>query len=123
MPLELRDVAQMIEASRQQVAQTPNAALTTLHWQIGARIRQDVLRESRAEYGAEIVATLGRHLEARFGRGFGEKSLRHRVRFAEAFPDAEIVSALRRHLARSHFKQLIYHSDDAGSPCFEGCAG
>lgn len=101
------DVAQMIEASRRQVAQTANAALTTLHWQIGARIRQDVLRERRAEYGAEIVATLGRHLEARFGRGFGEKSLRRMVQFAEAFPDPEIVAALRRQLGWAHFKALI----------------
>lgn len=41
------------------------------------------------------------------GRGFGEKSLRHMVRFVEASPDAEIVSALRRQLTWSHFKQLI----------------
>jgi predicted nuclease of restriction endonuclease-like (RecB) superfamily len=101
------DVAQMIEASRQQVAQTANAALTTLHWQIGARVRQDVLRERRAKYGAEIIATLGRQLEARFGRGFAEKSLRRMVQFAEAFPDPEIVAALRRQLSWAHFRALI----------------
>jgi len=32
--------------------------------------------------------------EIEFGRGFGEKSLRHMIRFAEAFTDAQIVSAL-----------------------------
>ncbi|MBI3074432.1 MAG: YhcG family protein [Deltaproteobacteria bacterium] len=52
----------MIEAARQQVAQAANAALTTLYWQIGTRIRQHILKERRAEYGAEIVATLGRQL-------------------------------------------------------------
>jgi DUF1016 N-terminal domain len=56
------DVVQMIEASRQQVVQTANAALTTLHWQIGTRVRRDVLRERRAEYGAEIFA--GHHHRA-----------------------------------------------------------
>jgi predicted nuclease of restriction endonuclease-like (RecB) superfamily len=33
------------------------------------------------------------------------------IRFAEAFPDAEIVSALRRQLSWTHFKQLIYLDD------------
>jgi predicted nuclease of restriction endonuclease-like (RecB) superfamily len=105
------EIAGMIEASRQQVAQTVNAALTALYWGIGARLRRDVLQARRAEYGARIVAGLGRQLEGRYGRGFGEKSLRHMLRFAEAFPDPEIVSALRRQLSWSHFKQVIYLED------------
>jgi hypothetical protein len=52
------DIRRMIEGARQQVAQAVNAGLTTLYWQIGTRIRQDTLKERRAEYGAEIVATL-----------------------------------------------------------------
>ena len=43
--------------------------------QVGGRT-QDVLKARRAEHGAEIVAALGRQLEERFGRGFGEKNLR-----------------------------------------------
>lgn len=100
-------IGQMIEASRGQVAQTVNEALTTLYWQIGARIRQDILRQQRAEYGAEVVAVLGQKLEASFGRGFGEKNLRRMVQFAEVFPDSEIVAALRRQLGWAHFKVLI----------------
>lgn len=50
------EVGRMIETARQQVAQATNAALTTLYWQIGTRIRQDVLKERLAEYGGEIVA-------------------------------------------------------------------
>jgi len=50
-------------------------------------------------------------LEGEFGRGFSEKSLRHMLRFAEAFPDEQIVSALRRQLAWTHLKQLIYIGD------------
>ena len=105
------ELGRMIESARQQLAQTANAALTTLHWQIGMRVRQEVLDRRRAEYGARIVAAVGRELEARYGAGFGEKSLRHMLRFAEAFPDDEIVSALRRQLSWSHFKQLIYIDD------------
>jgi predicted nuclease of restriction endonuclease-like (RecB) superfamily len=105
------DIGQLIESARQQVAHAANAALTTLYWQIGTRIRQDILKERRADYGAEIVSALGRQLAARYGRGFDEKSLRHMLRFAEVFPDPEIVSALRRQLSWTHFKRLIYLDD------------
>lgn len=108
----VRDLGAMIDAARQQVAVAANAALTTLYWQIGRRVRTDVLDDRRAEYGGQIVSAVGRQLEARHGRGFGEKSLRHMVRFAEAFPEPEIVSALRRQLSWSHFKQLIYMQDE-----------
>jgi len=101
------EIGQMIDAARLQVAETVNAALTALYWQIGTRIRRDVLKEQRAEYGGEIVAALGRQLEAEFGRGFGEKNLRRMLQFAEAFPDPEIVAALWRQLGWSHFKALI----------------
>ncbi|WP_437716076.1 DUF1016 N-terminal domain-containing protein [Sorangium sp. So ce448] len=34
------------------------------------------------------------------------------IRFARAFPGAEIVSALQRQLSSSHFRQLIYMEDE-----------
>jgi len=105
------DIGKLIQSARQQVAQTANATLTALYWKIGTRIHQDVLKTRRADYGAHIVSAVGRELEAHYGRGFGEKSLWHMVRFAEVFPDVEIVSALRRQLAWTHFKQIIYIDD------------
>jgi predicted nuclease of restriction endonuclease-like (RecB) superfamily len=107
----LAEVRALIVDARQEVAQTVNSKLTLLYWNIGARIRQDVLQQRRAKYGAEIVAALGRQLEAEFGRGFAEKNLRRMVQFAEAFPDPEIVAALRRQLGWTHFKTLIPLND------------
>ncbi len=43
------EIGHLIEAARGQVAQVANATLTTLFWQIGTRIRQDVLKERRGE--------------------------------------------------------------------------
>ena len=106
------DIRRLINVARQQVAQAVNAGLTTLYWQIGTRIRQDILKERRAEYGAEIVATLSRQLVPEFGRGFEEKNLRRMVQFAEVFPDAEIVATLRRQLGWSHFKEIIPLKND-----------
>ena len=103
----VRDLGQMIESARRQVAVAANAALTTLYWQLGNRVLTEVLQGRRAEYGAQIVAAAGRQLEARHGRGFGEKNLRRMVQFAEVFPSAEIVAALLRQLGWTHFTLLI----------------
>jgi predicted nuclease of restriction endonuclease-like (RecB) superfamily len=108
----VHELEHMIEGARQLVAVAANAALTTLYWSLGNRVRSEVLKGRRAEYGAQIVSAVGRRLEARHGRGFGEKSLRHMLRFAQTFPEEEIVSALWRQLTWSHFKQLIYIPDD-----------
>jgi len=78
----LPDIRDLILSARCQVAQAINAELTMLYWEIGRRIRQDILEEKRAAYGKEIVAALGRQLESEFGRGFGKKNL-HRMVQAE----------------------------------------
>jgi predicted nuclease of restriction endonuclease-like (RecB) superfamily len=108
----LGDLRQMILATRQEVARTVDAGLVTLYWHIGQRVRRDILQLKRAEYGEGIVSALGRQLSAEFGRGFDEKSLRHMLRFAAAFDDERIVSALRRQLTWTHFKALAYVEDD-----------
>ena len=103
----LADVREKILATRQTVAQGVNSALTTLYWEIGRRIRQDVLKSKRAGYGEQIVAALGRQLEREFGRGFNEKNLWRTVQFTEVFPDRKIVVSLIRELSWTHFLRLI----------------
>ena len=88
-----------------------NSTLTVLYWEIGRRIRQDVLKSKRAGYGEQIVAALGRQLEQDFGRGYGEKNLRRMIQFATVFPDEKIVAALRRQLGWTHFKAIIALDD------------
>jgi predicted nuclease of restriction endonuclease-like (RecB) superfamily len=107
----LGDIRSLIEQGRQQLAVVVNSALTTLYWHIGQRIRGELLKGERAAYGEQIVSAVARQLEAEYGRGFSAKNLRHMLRFAEAFPDAAIVSTLSRQLAWSHFLELIYLKD------------
>lgn len=107
----LGDIRSLIEQGRQQVASAVNSALTLLYWHIGQRIRTEVLQGERAAYGEQIVSTLSTQLEQEYGRGFSGKNLRHMLRFAEAFPDAAIVSAARRQLSWTHFRALIYIDD------------
>jgi len=58
----ISDIRRLIETARHNVSVTVNTGLTILYWQIGNRIRQDILKEKRAEYGKEIVATLSQQL-------------------------------------------------------------
>ena len=52
------DIRKIIESARVRVATYVNTELTMLYWKVGERIRREILREKRAEYGQEIVATL-----------------------------------------------------------------
>ncbi len=104
----IADLRRMIEEARSATAVAVNAALTTLYWHIGKRLNEDVLQGQRADYGKEIVSALGRELAEEYGPGFSDRNLWHMMRFAEAFPDEKILSALRRELTWTHFKRLIY---------------
>ena len=108
----LKDLRELIETARQDVAQQVNSALVVLYWRIGQRIRQDILKEKRAEYGEQIVATLSRQLVIEFGNGYSRPNLFRMIGFAEVFADEEIVSTLSRQLGWSHFKEIIPLDDD-----------
>ena len=103
----LTEVRDLILSARQSVAQTVNSTLTVLYWEIGRRIREDVLKTKRAGYGEQIVAALARQLEQDFGRGFNEKNLWRTIQFADVFPDRKIVVSLIRELSWTHFLRLI----------------
>jgi len=55
-----------------------------------------------------IVQALSAQLAADFGSGFGKRNLFNMVRFAEVFPDREIVHALSAQLGWTHLRQIIY---------------
>jgi predicted nuclease of restriction endonuclease-like (RecB) superfamily len=84
-PPLLDDLRRMIEATRQDVAATVNAALTLLYWRVGKRISGEILKGERAEYGKEILATLSHEL----------------------VPEETIVVSLIRQLSWTHFIALI----------------
>jgi predicted nuclease of restriction endonuclease-like (RecB) superfamily len=110
-PPLLADIRELILTARERVAQAVNAGLVLLYWQIGQRIRKDILKEKRAEYGQEIFYALSRKLTAEFGRGFSERNLANMVRCAEVFPNPKILHALSAKLTWTHFRELIYLDD------------
>ncbi len=96
------DIRHMIEDTRSRVATAVNVGLTILYWNIGKRMREEILNGERAEYGQEIIASLGRELSTEYGNGFSVKNLRRMIQFAEVFPEEEIVVSLIRQLSWTH---------------------
>jgi predicted nuclease of restriction endonuclease-like (RecB) superfamily len=113
LPVEplFQEIRQLIDGAKQRAAVAINTEITLLYWQIGHRINTEILQGQRAEYGKHIIASLSQQLTQTYGRGWGEKQLRHCLHFSEIFPDEQIVSALRRQLSWTHIKTLIYIED------------
>jgi hypothetical protein len=90
----VQEISALIEESKQQVVRTANSALTLLFWQVGNRINEEVLKNERAQYGKQIVATVSAQLELKYGRNFNEKNVRRMMKFANEFSDLEILPPL-----------------------------
>lgn len=59
----LADIPELIIEAQKRVARSVNSELVLLYWRIGHRIRKNILKEKRAEYGEQIVPTLSALLE------------------------------------------------------------
>ena len=105
------EIRELIEETRAAVALTVNAGLTMLYWNVGKRIREEILKSERAEYGKKIYSELSRLLTREYGSGWSKRNLANMVRFAELFPDIRILHAVSAKLTWTHIRQLIYIND------------
>lgn len=107
----LGDLRKLIDAARHRAAATVNSELVRLYWHVGTRIRTDLLDQERAPYGEQIVTTLSAQLVPDYGRGFSRRNLYRMMQFAEAWPDAQIVTTLSAQLSWSHIVELLVVKD------------
>jgi predicted nuclease of restriction endonuclease-like (RecB) superfamily len=106
------DVCQIIDGTRSRLATTVNAEVCLLNWNIGKRIKEDVLYNKRAEYGKEILKSLSVSLTEKYGRGWSFYKLQHCVRSAYTFSEDEIIYAVRTQLTWTHLRSLMSIDDD-----------
>ncbi len=106
------EIRRLIEDSKRDIAQTVNASLTSLYWNIGKIISKNILLNKRAEYGKRVIQKLSNELTEEYGRGWSVKQLQHCLHFVEIFPQEAIVSTLWREFSWSHFKEIIYLKTD-----------
>ncbi len=112
MPLLFDDVCKIIDGSRYRIASTVNAEICLMNWNIGKRIKEDVLKNQRAEYGKEIVKNLAISLTKKYGKGWSDRKLLHCIRSAYTFNENEIVYAVRIQLTWTHLRSLMFIDDE-----------
>lgn len=105
------DVCHIIDETRTRVAVYVNAEVCMTNWQVGKRIKEDVLYNKRAEYGKQVLKNLSARLTERYGKGWSYSTLQHCVRAAYAFTESEIVSAVRTQFSWTHLRSLMSISD------------
>jgi len=105
------DLQSLIESTRIRVAVGVNVGMVLLYWDIGERIRTEILSDERAAYGKQVIDILSEQLSAQYGRGFARTNLFNMIRFAEVFPVRSIVHSLSGQLSWTHFRNIIYIDD------------
>lgn len=107
----LDDVRRLIDSGRRRAAVAVNSELVQLYWQIGRRIREDILGGDRANYGQQVIGRLAQALKGEYGPSFSRRNLHHMVRAAEILDREEIVYAVRSQLTWTHLRELLSVDD------------
>lgn len=118
------DICQIVDSSQSAAYRSVNVILVVRNWLIGRRISEEELKGAdRAEYGKQIVASLAKSLNERYGKGFSKRSLYKYYKFYQYFPkivptvsaqfeEKEIVSTVSaQFLSWSHYDVLLQVAD------------
>ena len=106
------DVCGIIEGTRNRIASYLNTEVCMTNWYVGKRIKEDVLKNQRAEYGKQILKNLASRLSEKYGTGWGVGKLKHCVRSAYLFTEEEIGYAVRSQLTWTHLRSLMGVKDE-----------
>ena len=81
-----KEISGLIEQARRKVAATINEEMVVLYWNIGKVVKEEIIKEDRAEYGKQIVNSLSSQLTQRYGRGFSPQNLWYMIQLYENYP-------------------------------------
>ncbi len=107
-----QDISSMIEQARYKTVAHINREMVELYWHIGKRIKEDMLKNKKAEYGKQVIESLALKLISFYGKGFNSRNLFHMLHFIEVFPNDNILNTVCAKLSWSHFRELIYIKDE-----------
>lgn len=105
-------ITNLIEISKRNVTININSEMTMLYWKIGKNIKENILKNQRAEYGKSVVKELSRKLVLKYGRGYSVRNIFKMIKFYEYFSDFEKVLTLSAKLSWSHFIELLQIQND-----------
>lgn len=95
------ELKQRIRAAQQRAALAVNRELVLLYWQIGRGILE---KQEQQGWGSKVIDQLSRDLSAAFpgSKGYSVRSLKYMRKFAEAWPDEQIVQQVVAQIPWGH---------------------
>lgn len=106
------DVSNMIEKAKNQVAIHVNTELVVLNWNIGNRIKIELLNNKKPEYGKQVIKELSKKLVKKYGRGYSSSNLYRMLQLNEFFENFENFATLSQKLSWSHFIEIVKMDTD-----------
>lgn len=76
------------------VASAINSEMIILYWNIGKIIKNEILKNERAEYGKTIIKSLSRELTNSYGKGYSQANLFNMVRQYNLISPINITSQI-----------------------------
>jgi predicted nuclease of restriction endonuclease-like (RecB) superfamily len=89
-PAFIRGIKEKIATERIKTTLSANAVMLLLYWDIGSRILE---RQKNEGWGAKVIDRMSYDLKQEFPdmQGFSPRNLKYMRKFAEAWPDPELV--------------------------------
>lgn len=106
------DVSNLIEKAKVQVVSHVNTEFVILNWNIGKRIKNELLDNKKPEYGKRVIKELSKRLIEKYGRGYSYSNLYRMLQINEDFEDFENFATLSQKLSWSHFVEIVKMDTD-----------
>lgn len=100
-------ISDMIENTQYGVFQAVNKGHVMLNWNIGRKLRTEILKNEKAEYGKSIISSFSKNLTQKYGSGYSRAALFRMIQLYDCFDNQEKVATLSRQLTWSHFLEII----------------
>lgn len=106
------DVADLIESAKGKVVSHVNTEFVILNWNIGNRIKTELLDNKKPDYGKKVIKNLSKRLIEKYGRGYSYSNLYRMLQINEYFSDFENFATLSQKLSWFHFVEIVKMDTD-----------
>jgi len=105
-------ISDMIATAQKSAFQAVNSGHVMLNWNIGRKLRTEILKNEKAEYGKFVISSLSKILSQKYGNGYSRAALFRMIQLYDDFENQEKVATLSRQLTWSHFLEIIPVEDE-----------
>jgi predicted nuclease of restriction endonuclease-like (RecB) superfamily len=105
-------ISEMISQARERVAAAINEQMVILYWDIGKVIKEDIIKNERADYGKQIVQSLSTQLTSKFGKGYSSQNLWYMIQLYDTYPILHSMRGEFKNLSWTHIRTLLPLKDN-----------